>query len=293
MNLLRNPYSTKNGVVHWGSHTMPQADPATFRHLGGNWGRDDRHVFVQHSLKKIDITTFQYLNPVFVLDGNKVHDWNGVIKGADAKTFEVLDPGIVVSETITTEAWARGYGRDCNAVYFHDQMCGRATAVRGADPSTFVSLRNGYGYDSKSVWSHSMRLPNADPKTWLYLGRNWSLDRDRVFWAAREMPGFDRQSFTVVAAPTIGNLATDGVRFFHADLPVGEQEFWKQVSENFAAFELRFRGALHRLRNTCTTCHGSGDCYCIRKGGGDSSSCARCGGSGKCHVCKGQARIPV
>jgi len=42
--------------------------------------------------------------------------------------------------------------RDCGAVYYHDQMFGRATSLREADPVTFVSLRNDFGYDSKSVW---------------------------------------------------------------------------------------------------------------------------------------------
>lgn len=294
MILLGNPYAIKNGVVHWGRHPVAQADPATFQHLGGDWGRDARHVFVQAKPKKIDITTFQYLNPVFVKDGDKAYDWEGAIKGADATTFEVLDPGIFIAEEIATKSWARGYARDCNAVYFHDQMFGRATAVRGADPATFVSLRNDFGYDSESVWYQKARLQKADPKSWVYLGRLWSMDRERIYYAEREVPGVDRKSFTVVNAPTIGNLASDCERFFDADRPIDEQEFWKRVSENFADFEIWFRVAFHRIRNTCTTCNGSGDCNCKRKGGGsDTASCARCGGTGKCHLCKGEGRVRV
>lgn len=293
MILLGNPYAIKNGVVHWGQQPVAQADPATFQHLGGDWGRDARHVFVQANPKRIEIATFQYLNPVFVKDGNNAYDWEGTIKGADAKTFEVLDPGIFVAEEITTKAWARGYARDCNTVYFHDQMFGRATALRGADPATFVSLRNDFGYDSKSVWCQKSRLPKADPKSWVYLGRLWSIDRDRIYYAEREVTGIDRKSFTVVNAPTIGNLASDCQGFFDADRPIGEQEFWTRISENFATFENWFRVAFHRIRNTCTTCNGSGDCYCKRKGDSDTASCARCNGTGKCHICKGEGRVRV
>ena len=153
-------------------------------------------------------------------------------------------------------------------------MYGRATAVRGADPQVFVSLRNDFGYDSKSVWCQKSRLPKADPKTWVYLGRAWSMDRDRIYYGATEVTDIARKSFTVVHAPTIGNFATDGERFFNAHLPIDENEFWKKVSENFAAFENWFRVAYHRIRNTCTTCNGSGYCYCKRKGDSDIESCA-------------------
>ena len=145
MNIFRNPYTIKNGVVHWGRHPVANADPTTFEHLGGDWGRDEKRVFVQDTRKKVDIATFKYLNPVFAKDGDSVYDWDGKIKGADAKTFDVLDPGIFVdSEDITTKTWARGYARDCRAVYYHDQMTGRASALRRADPDTFVSLRNDF-----------------------------------------------------------------------------------------------------------------------------------------------------
>src|SRR5690349_4086692 len=75
MILLGNPYTIKNGIVHWGRHPVPQADPATFQHLGGDWGWDARHVFVQAKAKKIDVATFEYLNPVFVKDANNAYDW--------------------------------------------------------------------------------------------------------------------------------------------------------------------------------------------------------------------------
>ena len=104
MILLGNPYAIKNEIVHWASHPVVQADPATFQHLGGDWARDARHVFVQGKPKKIDIATFEYLNPVFVKDNDNAYDWEGSIKGADAKTFEVLDPGIFITEEITTRA---------------------------------------------------------------------------------------------------------------------------------------------------------------------------------------------
>lgn len=254
MILLGNPYTIKNGVVHWGRHPVPQADPETFQHLGGSWARDLRQVFVHDKPKKIDIATFEYLNPVFVKDARNAYDWEGSIKGADARTFE------------TTRA------------------------LRGADPRTFVSLRNNFGYDSKNIWCQKTKLPRADAKTWVCLGRWWSMDRDRIFYGATEVPGIDRTSFTVVAAPTGPNLATDGDRFFTGNRVIPEEEFWSRISEDFARFETWFRARYHGIRKTCTTCSGSGDCYCKRKEE-PSESCARCNGSGKCHLCNGVGRV--
>ncbi len=37
----------------------------------------------------------------------------------------------------------------------------------------------------------------------------------------------------------------------------------------------------------CAPCGGTGQCFCIRKGPGNSTGCARCGGSGKCRHCDG------
>ena len=266
MILLGNRYTVKKGIVHWRFHPVPQADPATFRHLGGDWGQDAKRVFVQNKVKKLDFATFQYMNPVYTKDVNNLYDWEGAIKGADAETFEVLDAGVIIAAEITSRAWACGYARDRNAVYFHDQMFGRATALRGADPATFVSLRNRYGHDAESVWFDKSRIPKANPKTWVHLGRGWSIDGERVFYGTTEVAGVDAGSFTVVAAPTVSNLAADCQRFYENHLPIPESEFWKEVSENFTAFENRLRVAYQRLRNTCTTCSGSGDCFCKRKG---------------------------
>ena len=245
--LLPHSYAIKDGSVLWNGGPI-KADPASFTPLGGAWGRDASRIFVQGTPRRgIDVASFEYLNPVFVRDAAAVHDWEGTIKGADPATFLVLDPGIFISDEIVPQAWARGYARDARAVYYHDQMFGRATALRGADPASFVSLRNDYGYDARGVWHQKSRLSQADPATWVYLGRLWSRDQARIYYAEREVAGLDRERFRPVLAPTIGNFATDGKRFFNADREITEEEFWAEVAENFAAFDQRLRVARRRL----------------------------------------------
>ena len=41
------------------------------------------------------------------------------------------------------------------------------------------------------------------------------------------------------------------------------------------------------LSQPCWTCKGTGQCFCLRKGGGDPTGCPRCHGSGHCQHCGG------
>ena len=288
--LLSNPYSITDGVVYWRQYPVPKADPATFRHLGGDWGRDAQRVFVQTKQKKVDAASFQLLNPVFAIDATAAYDREGPIKGADATSFEALDSGVHVGDDIVPMISARGYAQDRNLVFYHDQGMGRATALRGADPESFVSLHNDYGHDLSGVWFQKSRLPKADPKSWVHLGYLWSGDREHIFYAEREVPNVIRESFTVVAAPSLGLYATDCERFFMAEHAISEDEFWTTITESLACLEKQLRGGYNRLRGSCTVCGGSGNCYCKRKGQ-DSGACERCDGTGKCHVCKGLGRV--
>ena len=42
-----------------------------------------------------------------------------------------------------------------------------------------------------------------------------------------------------------------------------------------------------KIRCPCDVCNGSGKCFCLRKGTGDSAGCPRCAASGKCRHCGG------
>lgn len=246
--MLIHLYELKNGQVYWNGGPVKQADSSSFQALGGPWGRDASHVFVQGTPRRgLDLATFELLNPVYAKDAHSVYDWEGTIKDADPATFKVLDPGIVAEESISTKFWFRGYARDAKAVYYHDQMVGRATRIRGADLESFVSLRNDYGFDEQGVWCQKTRLPKADPSTWIYLGRLWSRDDKRMYYAEREVRDIDQARFSIVNAPTIGSYALDGRRYFFSDREITEDKFWSSISADFASFEQWFQVARQRI----------------------------------------------
>jgi hypothetical protein len=236
MDGFNHQYTIREGVVYWRHHPINDADPVTFQALGGNWGVDCKAVFGQNKKKKIDRTTFRFLNPVFVVDAKAVYDLSGPIKGADPTSFEALDPGIETDWDILQETRNRGYGRDRRQVFYDDQMAGRATAIRGADPASFRSFRNGYGMDLESIYYGKARIKNSDPSSWTFLGRCYCADKERIFYCEREMAGVERARFTVIGLPTSGNYATDGKRWFENDVEIPAKDFLDKIEDTIEIF---------------------------------------------------------
>ena len=219
----------EDGWVTWRGFEM-YADPETFVALSDCWGVDADAVYVQDRRKKIDRASFRLLNPLFAVDKDAAYDWEGKIKGADTKTFEAIDSGTIQQESdLLPGVEYKGYARDKAQVFFHDQMEGRATAIKSADVKTFRSFGNGYGADARSVYLGKVKVPKADPQTWMYLGHNYSMDNSRVWFLNREMKGVRRETFCVVNLPHFMSFATDGALWFKQDWKITRAEFHKEV----------------------------------------------------------------
>ena len=231
INSLENPYKIKDNYVYWGSSKIKDADVDSFIHLGGDWGKDGKSIYCQGSRKKLDYASFEYLNPVYVKDKNGVYDWEGLIKKADPLTFKVLDSGYHTSFSIYSQIWIGGYAKDDNQVYYHEQMEGRATAIRGANPTSFISFGNGFGKDNSFVYQEKIKIKKADPDTWAYIGRGYSFDSQRIFYLDRELPvKVNRGTFTVIYGIN-GNYATDGTSFFDNDKKIKKDKFLTKIED--------------------------------------------------------------
>lgn len=229
-----NPFKIEGTVVYWGRQVIGGADAATFEALNSVWAVDAATVYVQNKRRaNIDRTSFRLLNPVYAVDKRSAYDWIGPILGTNPKTFEVLDSGLVASESNGIARYVEhvGYARDEKKVYFHDQMWHRATPVPGAEPKSFQSLRNGFGVDCASVFFNRARLPKAEPSSWVYLGRGYSTDGGQAYYLNRPLSGVDCASFAAINLPTIGNFATDGTRWFNNHNAVAKTTFWKEIQK--------------------------------------------------------------
>jgi hypothetical protein len=124
------------------------------------------------------------------------------------------------------------------------------------------------------VECHSVRLPDDFIGT--MLSNRWQMPPEETLpsRAKRHMEGIDYAFWVEWARGRVDRLRRDEAQTVAR---LQEIKLQKEIE--------RQRGRI------CHYCRGSSDCYCKRKGGGDSDQCARCNGSGKCHACKGTGRL--
>jgi hypothetical protein len=153
-------------------------------------------------------------------DGKKVFHYGREIRGADAKTFEVLlgdyarDAKHVYIGSHTCNKIDRAtfrvlnanYGVDAHSVWFRNGPIKHAdvTTFRPLDSgfihngATFAAgafLRDGYSTDGKSVWFGVFELKTADPQSFVSLGNGFGHDRERVYFERKMIPGAHRQTW--------------------------------------------------------------------------------------------------
>ncbi|MDO8408001.1 MAG: DKNYY domain-containing protein [bacterium] len=153
------------------------ADRATYRYLGGNFGRDDTSVYY----------------------------CNSPIRGADVHTF-----------TVIAQEGTIAVAKDANAVFAVlsiGSACGKVEKVIGADPTTFtVSRYVRYAVDSKHVYWLGLApdasssdgpltyqiIPGADPKPFTIIKgvyHTYGKDEAYVYLDGEIVPGADPKTF--------------------------------------------------------------------------------------------------
>lgn len=155
-----------------------------------------------------------------------------------------MDSGVFASDSeLIPETFYMSYGRDKSAVFFHEQLSGRASRLPKADRESFRSFGNGFGADQATVYFRKSKLTKSSPDTWMHLGHDYSMDHARVWYQNQEIKGVRRDRFFVLRLSGIG-LATDGSRFFHGQFEVDEKEFAKEVDGEIRSY----RGQVKAIR---------------------------------------------
>jgi hypothetical protein len=188
-------WSNDGKRVYYMGQTVRGADPKTFEVLLGCYARDAQSVFFHmNRSQKIDRATFRVLNANFGVDAAHAYFVVTPIPDADPQTFRVLD-----SSYVRCLDWFSngGYVADANSVWYARDAIRR---IKTAEPKTFVSIGNRFGYDSQQVYYEHTMLPGADRVTWRPWHGNLSVDKDSVFFTNQKVPDVDRASIWLLSA---------------------------------------------------------------------------------------------
>ncbi|MGH3643213.1 MAG: DKNYY domain-containing protein [Mycobacterium sp.] len=108
---------------------------------------------------------------------------------------------------------AAGYHVHENRVYYLQAFPGKAAQIDGADAASFQVLDRTFAKDRSTVYVDGRALPDADPASFVLLGRpDFARDRDHVYQRDRVLSD-DPAHFELLG----GNLAKDGKAVYWSD----------------------------------------------------------------------------
>lgn len=226
----RAQYWLKGGKVMYGEDEVRGADAGSFRFYLNGFAKDHQHCYcVGARLRDGNGATFRALNFCYVTDGRLVWTLGGVVKDADAESFEVCDDGVNSLDELRVPY---GYGKDRSRVYHYDYD-GTPNWVRKATPGTFQSLNDGhFARDHQFVFYGGAPLPGAKPDTWQKVEGYYSKDHQRIYYLNRHIKAADYATFEVVpSGPGASLFARDQNNFYFNDEIVSAEDFTKYLAQ--------------------------------------------------------------
>ena len=239
--------------VYLNGRIVPDALPNTFKPFEEDsaYAIDEQHVFYNGKIiNEADPATFQPVKIVsqeekFALywkDNQYVYLEGKVLENCDAATFTSI---------------AHSYGRDVHKIYYRDKI------LHGANPKTFYFITDAVGRDDSSLFVFDTRVtesvdletfeivnheegdycrdknyvyiicyrqedplikvPGADPNTFLPIGRSYARDHSNVYFygyykgiktIAMRLEGVNPDTFSVGYDEATNSEATDGKKYF-------------------------------------------------------------------------------
>ncbi len=164
-------------------------DAATFVALSEEYTKDKNKVYFKWispgrfwvvEIPDADPATFAVMDFSLAKDAKRVWRTDVPIKGADAATAQVVNPGWV---------W-----RDRRNVYY------QFTRLDGADPETFRHLEQGFYRDARHVYWCTTRLKDSDVNTFRTFGNDapYAADAQHVWSGETRLANFDAGSFRLL-----------------------------------------------------------------------------------------------
>ena len=218
-------YTIRHGKVFHYDVEVNGANAQAFVVLNNTWAKDDKRVYCNSAVRRVrDHESFEALNECYGRDRYQVYLPGINLPKADPGSFTVLDAGTgpFFTMPLTNIHRISGYAKDKNAVYFKN------VTVRGADPTTFQSLRTSFGVDSKEAYFEGKNLHVKDLASWRPISHTLSCDRHAVYFCDRCVKGADPRTVWLLL-PAEDHFFRDHAGFYCNDLSISSGEYYKRL----------------------------------------------------------------
>jgi hypothetical protein len=173
----RQPFDIHDGYVRYTNlagtrYRVAGADPATFRHIGGLFGRDARHVFYANELVQgADPDSFAAVSDEVGRDAQSVYFRTRPCESCDLASFRRLDGDWYADKKTAYHAF---------------------TPVPGIDTGSFKRFNFWFAKDASSVFISGRRIPGADASSFELQSCGscevCGQDKNRCYWFGHPVP---------------------------------------------------------------------------------------------------------
>ncbi|MFZ2522504.1 MAG: DKNYY domain-containing protein [Minisyncoccia bacterium] len=191
--LIDENYSKDKNFVYYAFSKIEKADPETFQILSNSyrWAKDKNNVYYSaRYVEFADARTFIALNSTFGADSLNLFYEGNVVSGSDPATLQLIK-------------WDYpSYLKDANQVYYDGYQMDFKPIITGADPATFIIVKDHFSKDKNHAYYGTMTITNADPKTFEVIKDSvYSKDSKHVFYEDTIISKADPVTFVLLNDP--------------------------------------------------------------------------------------------
>jgi len=200
--LLSEDFSSDGKTIYYHAQACPEIDSASFEVINNHFEKDKNSLYFEAiKIKDSDPLSFETINNYFTKDKNQVYYFSNILMHEDAKTFDLQraeslddiqnlfmlhydDAHVMYAKRTNLRHLSRSYTQYKSDIYVTNTRLIGATAddfkILGDEDSLFAqSLGKTFYFNSEII--------KADFASFEPINDNFSKDKDRVYWMAKEL----------------------------------------------------------------------------------------------------------